>query len=134
MVNGTKHGILEALKRRRVYATSGAPILITFRINDHSMGDSLSTEAIPTISLDVEGTSALQYVKIVRNNEEILTLGKDIKEGRGVRTTFKDKTISPGHFWYYLRVLQEDGEMAWSSPIWVNYTPPAMPKGRGKRQ
>jgi hypothetical protein len=23
--------------------------------------------------------------------------------------------------WYYLRVIQQDGAMAWSSPIWIDY-------------
>ena len=25
----------------------------------------------------------------------------------------------PGLNWYYARILQEDGEVTWSSPVWV---------------
>ncbi|MBC7289444.1 MAG: DUF3604 domain-containing protein, partial [Armatimonadetes bacterium] len=32
---------------------------------------------------------------------------------------WRDEKLSPGTSWYYLRVMQTDGEMAWSSPIWV---------------
>jgi len=29
----------------------------------------------------------------------------------------------PGPAWYYVRVFQTDGEMAWSSPVWVDPPP-----------
>jgi Protein of unknown function (DUF3604) len=33
-------------------------------------------------------------------------------------TTFTEPVVTPS--WYYARVTLEDGEMAWSSPVWVN--------------
>ena len=33
---------------------------------------------------------------------------------------FTDKDFKPGTSWYYLRAIQMNGEMAWSSPIWVS--------------
>ncbi|MGZ3733050.1 MAG: DUF3604 domain-containing protein, partial [Parachlamydiaceae bacterium] len=36
-------------------------------------------------------------------------------------TDAKDK--KPPFVYYYLRVTQVDGHMAWSSPIWVDYIP-----------
>jgi len=33
-----------------------------------------------------------------------------------------------GSSWYYARVYQVDGEMAWSSPIWVDRPPPDQPE------
>ncbi len=33
--------------------------------------------------------------------------------------TMKDRSILYKWNYYYLRVLQADGEMAWSSPIWI---------------
>lgn len=120
----TREAIMDALKKRRVYATSGQRIRLLFRSESHWMGDTLSTTAPPRFTIDVEGTAALKYVKLIRNGEEVLTLGRDIADGRGVRTTFEDATIQPGNSWYYVRVVQEDGEMAWSSPIWVSYRIP----------
>ena len=32
---------------------------------------------------------------------------------------FKDEKSAPGTSWYYLRAIQTNGEMAWSSPIWI---------------
>jgi hypothetical protein len=33
--------------------------------------------------------------------------------------TFTDESALPGENRYYLRVEQNDGNMAWSSPMWV---------------
>lgn len=41
--------------------------------------------------------------------------------GTARRVRFRDNIGAPT--WYYLRAIQVDGEMAWSSPIWVNPTP-----------
>ncbi len=35
-----------------------------------------------------------------------------------------DEGIQPGLNPYYLKVIQADGEMAWSSPVYVNFSPP----------
>ncbi len=34
---------------------------------------------------------------------------------------YADQDQAPGESYYYLRVAQKDGEMAWGSPVWVNY-------------
>ncbi len=41
-----------------------------------------------------------------------------------VEFTFCDEDADYGEHSYYVRVLQEDGEMAWSSPIYVDYRCP----------
>jgi len=48
-------------------------------------------------------------------------LGKDREEGKGVKRTYVDNDLQPGKHWDYVRVVQEDGEMAWTSPIWAHY-------------
>ncbi|MCK4716012.1 MAG: DUF3604 domain-containing protein [Candidatus Marinimicrobia bacterium] len=117
----TIESFFDALKHRRVYATSGAPIQIDFRINDQFMGSVIETIDVPEISLNILGSGKLHYVYIVRDNQNILVLGKDREEGKGVKRTYVDNDLQPGKHWYYVRVVQEDGEMAWTSPIWVYY-------------
>ena len=34
---------------------------------------------------------------------------------------YRDNDVGPGEHWYYVRVEQQNGELAWSSPIWVRY-------------
>jgi hypothetical protein len=35
--------------------------------------------------------------------------------------TWTDKTPSPGVHYYIVRIEQSDEELAWSSPLWINY-------------
>ena len=117
----TRESVLDALKKRRVYATSGVPVKILFSINNTLMGGEVQTASKPEITFDVAGTAPLKYIILIRNNENIQYFGKDIRNGYGIRKTFIDETPKPGKYWYYIRVIQENGEMAWSSPIWVEY-------------
>ena len=49
-----------------------------------------------------------------------LLLVKGEPESRAARFEIKDHSILYKWNFYYLRVLQADGEMAWSSPIWIS--------------
>ena len=35
--------------------------------------------------------------------------------------TYLDNSAPKGKHYYYVRVEQTDGQLAWSSPFWVNY-------------
>lgn len=115
----SREAILDAIKHRRVYATSGTRIRLNFQINGCMMGESITSTRNPEIQIDVLGTAKIHYVVLLRDNQPILTIGKDFDEGRGVRRTFVDETATAGEHFYYIRVIQEDNEMAWSSPMWV---------------
>ena len=39
----------------------------------------------------------------------------------GLAVNYTDATPVVGESYYYVRITQIDGEMAWSSPIWVTY-------------
>lgn len=117
----TKAEIFNALKSRRVFATSGAKIQIKFYINGNVMGTEFAASTPPEISFEALGTEKIHKVILVKNNSDYLQWGKDINDGRGVRGKFIDENIGEGASYYYLRIIQENGEMAWSSPIWVNY-------------
>lgn len=112
--------IFNAIQNRRTYATSGTKILMDFSINGISMGQELDSKEDIAIYMEVTGTAQIKYVTLIRDNQPILCLGKDFYQGQGIRKTFTDKSVKPGTHFYYIRVEQEDGEMAWSSPIWVN--------------
>ena len=49
-------------------------------------------------------------------------VGDDIGE-REVAFSFRDTNAEAGSSYYYVRIQQEDGQMAWASPIWVDYRP-----------
>ncbi|HUR29493.1 MAG TPA: DUF3604 domain-containing protein, partial [Planctomycetota bacterium] len=111
--------IHDALKSRRVYATSGARILLRFSFAGQPMGAVVSAAEVAqsgALFASVVGTAPIERIDVVR--------------GAGVAVSFEgdgqpELTISgvldgvgPGE-WVYVRVLQTDGELAWSSPIFV---------------
>ncbi|MFN7920978.1 MAG: hypothetical protein U0Q16_12825 [Bryobacteraceae bacterium] len=38
---------------------------------------------------------------------------------REANLEFTDRDQKPGESWYYVRVMQGDGQIAWSSPVWI---------------
>ncbi|MFB3896540.1 MAG: CehA/McbA family metallohydrolase [bacterium] len=126
----TREGILDAYRNRRTYATTGEKILVDFQADNHVLGEEYSTNTAPEFSIHVKGTNLLHYVYLIRNNEVIQTNGGDSYEAR---FKFTDTKIPKGTNWYYLRVLQRDGSMAWSSPIWITYQPEKSPTPETKQ-
>jgi hypothetical protein len=115
----TRESLFEALKARRVYATSGTRILLYFSSAGHPMGSEYAANAPPKLIVRVAGSAKIRYIYLLRDNEAIHQFGGDFGSGELARFEFIDQQVSLGTHWYYVRIIQEDGEMAWSSPIWV---------------
>lgn len=129
----TREGMLEALYNRSCFATTGARILMGFYIAGRPMGSELSTAQKKGLLVNrhisgyVAGTDKLKVVEVVRNGEVIHTFHPDnyhfdyyYDDMENLeRVALKEKKAGQFAF-YYLRVIQEDGHMAWSSPIWVD--------------
>ena len=78
----------------------------------------------PELKFVVSGTALLKRVTLVRNetNYQIWETDK-----RGFKSEFTDAAPLAGENRYYLRVEQADGNMAWSSPVWVTVKPAKLP-------
>jgi hypothetical protein len=62
---------------------------------------------------------AIALVTVIKNNTFVHTVRP---EGESVAFEYRDTDIKPGESYYYVRVEQAAGQMAWSSPIWVTYS------------
>ena len=131
----TRQAIWQALYDRSCYGTTGARIIVDFSVNGAPMGSELWLEERPalrharTLSIDAHGTAVIEKIEVVRNNEVLLTHeGTTCDEGISVEDAdpFDEAAFEPGPHWptpflfYYLRITQADGEMAWVSPVWVS--------------
>ena len=58
----------------------------------------------------------IDRVEIIRNGVPIL---REKGEGVFIQLLIEDPEPQKNTSWYYARVLQKDGNMAWSSPVWV---------------
>ena len=112
--------LLDAMRARRTFATTGVKLHLFFAVNDALMGATIETDKPPTIQVDVavppvEGR--LDWFEVVRNGATISRCGS---EGLRTRQTFVDDDCPTGKTaYYYVRVKLIDNNMAWSSPVWV---------------
>ena len=114
----TREAIFNAMKKRRTFATTGIKPRIDFRINGHLMGEAFESSEKPRISVNIQSQNDLKWLTVVKNNQDWYEYGG---EGYQSRFSIPDDTIEPGESFYYLRVEFEDGNMAWTSPIWVKF-------------
>lgn len=111
----TREDIWKALWNRHVYATSFDRIYMEFTLDGEPMGSDLERDGAVTLHYYVLGKTDNLTVHLLRNNEEI----RVDETGNGlVEVTIEDTPPADDNF-YYLRVVQDNGERAWSTPIWV---------------
>jgi hypothetical protein len=113
----TREAVFDAIRNRRCYATTGKRIVVDFKIDGHWMGEEFRSRSAPHIAVKVVGTAPIASVTVVKNNQDYLRV-----EGEGTEVQFEfDKTEPPRETdFYYVRVVQQDFEMAWASPIWIS--------------
>jgi len=112
----TREGIIEAFKARRTIAATDK-IYLNFTCNDQPLGSVIKTTEKPTLWFNIDGTTDLKRVTIVRNEKDWKIF--DSFDGNLCEETVIDNAPVPGENRYYIRVEQIDGNMAWSSPVWV---------------
>lgn len=108
----------------------------------------VTTPATQGVCLTLEGDESTQITGHVNGQEVRLSLG-ELREGARVmilngfvspavcfhrastaadfqgQFSIRDTRASTGRDWYYVRVRQQNGHYAWSSPIWVNGSEPS---------
>lgn len=113
----TAHDLIAALKARNCYGTTGARIILDFSVNGAPMGREIRAAGPRQITGRVVGTDQITRLDIVRNNRDWRILAPNSDDFAFNLTDEEDLATST---FYYLRATQADGEMAWSSPVWVD--------------
>ena len=111
-------GIWESMYARRTYAATDN-IIVDFQCDGHAMGEEFATGRVPRLDVRVIGTARISQIDIVKDNTFVYTAHPDVRE---ITLSYSDPDISRGSHYYYVRVIQEDNNMAWASPIWIDYT------------
>jgi len=121
-VDLTRAGLYEAMWHRHTYGTTGARIIIDFRVNGFPMGSEITADnsSLPFIYYMVKGTAPVRDIEIWKYSKskgyEVFNFeGKGLADAEG---QFSDEKFNEDSF-YFMKVVQEDGNLAWSSPLWV---------------
>src|SRR5947209_6090292 len=114
-----REAILQAMKQRHVYGATD-DIIMDFRSGDHLMGDEFKTNAVPKLQVAVIGTKPLAGIDVLKDSEVVATLKP---QGAEHKETWTDPKPTAGTHYYYIRVRQTDGQLAWASPLWIDYAP-----------
>ena len=115
----TREGILDAIRRCHTYGATDN-ILLDVRIGEHFMGDEFHASEPMPIAVKVRGTTSIARVNVFRGDQVLYVHEPD---GQEAEFEYLDQgaVVGMGLQHYYVRVEQSDGNVAWGSPIWVNY-------------
>jgi len=120
----SRRAILDAIRARHTYGTTAAKMFLDVRVNGHLMGEKgASPDGKPVrIEMSADCPDEIDRIEVCRNNTFIYA---PQIEGKTCDITYLDNDPPDGPSYYYVRVIQKDGEIAWSSPVWLGRAGPA---------
>ncbi|MEM7014992.1 MAG: hypothetical protein AAF585_26335, partial [Verrucomicrobiota bacterium] len=113
----TRKGIFDGLEVRRTTAATDK-IYMEFSCNGKLMGEIFETTEKPSFKIWISGTAPIERVTLIRNEENFHEFMPKT-ESNEFESTFTDDAPNSGENRYYIRVEQNDGNMGWTSPVWV---------------
>lgn len=115
----TREDLIEAMRRRHSYGATDN-IILDYRLQsggrEYIQGDIVPVKGSFELRVKIVGTAAIRQIDIIRNNTYLYNRQNLAPE---TEFTFVDNKPLPGESYYYVRVMQTNEQMAWSSPIWV---------------
>jgi hypothetical protein len=112
-------GVLAALKQRHCYGATDN-IILDVHSGEHLMGDEFKTKKAPALSVRVTGTGTILGIDILKDGEVVEVLRPEGAEPK-YQGEWEDPKPEAGVHYYYVRVRQKDGQLAWASPMWIDY-------------
>jgi hypothetical protein len=113
----SRQGVLDAIRRRHTYGATDN-IVLDVQMGGHFMGDEFALSKAVPVRVKARGTGPVARVDVIKDSKVIYTAEPKSKQ---VSFEFTDKADVAGRHYYYVRLVQEDGMIAWSSPFFINY-------------
>jgi hypothetical protein len=115
----SRDGLVSAMRKRHSYAATDNIILDVRAGSFGIMGDEVRTNQ-PHLDIHVVGTGPIANVDVLRDGE---VRHSERPGGDATELVFRWEDPAPAierpTSYYYVRMIQKNGQMAWSSPIWV---------------
>ena len=91
-------------------------MVLDFSASGHLQGEEFLVQSSPQFDIRYLGTAPVRELVIVHNFRFVYRAQSD---SPSMAFTWRDAAPEHGTNMYYVRVLQVDGELAWSSPLWI---------------
>jgi hypothetical protein len=119
-----RDSIIAAYKQRRFYASDDWNTKVHYTLNGQHMGSINTTKTNSSISIAVEDVDMTDHV----NNIEIyygipgsgIYPSILISNSNSDTINYTHNTIAGETYYYYAKITQQDGDIIWTSPIWIN--------------
>jgi hypothetical protein len=114
-----REAILDGIKKRHTYGATDN-IVLDYSMGEHFMGEEFTASVLPALRVRVLGTAPVARIDVIKDERVVYT---STPKQQDVSFSYTDQSPAAGTSYYYVRVVQENSEMAWGSPIWVTYRP-----------
>lgn len=114
----TREAILDGLRARRCYGTTAAKIFLDVRVDGHLMGEKLTSQPGKSVEVAIRADcpGEIDRIEVCRNNQFVYINRPEGKKAEHL--TFTDRQPLEGFSYYYVRLIQRNEEIAWTSPVW----------------
>ena len=116
----THAALLEALRARRVFATMDKTAYVILTANGHLMGERFHNHGTLKMQVDYASGSG-HHLDAITILHAIPGAGGEFSPITHAATSELQPLI--GEHVYYARLVQDDGKMLWSAPLWVTQEP-----------
>ncbi|GAA0079107.1 hypothetical protein UT300005_34860 [Clostridium sp. CTA-5] len=113
--DNSRESIYDALREKRVYASEDTDMTIDYTINDEVMGSSLGNVDKLNFKINAnDPTDKIKKVSIIANGG--VEVDSKTFNSNDVNWEF---TLNPEYSYYYVKVVEEDKDIAVTAPVWV---------------
>ena len=118
----SEEGIYDAIRAMRVYATEDKNLQLYYTINDMPMGTIFTEEETPEkldillTLFDPDNSDSVSKAEVVSDGGKVVYTWDDAEQ---IGTGELRAQIDPDYSYYFIRVIQEDGDLAVTAPIWA---------------
>lgn len=126
-----RDSIMAAYKARRFYASDDWNTEVTFTVNGNFMGSNVVLDNNATIHVSVQdpdAADAVTRIELYYGSPGSGILPIILNSVTGSNTLDHTHTLIAGdNFYYFAKIIQADGDMVWTSPVWVQRSGVVLP-------
>jgi hypothetical protein len=122
----TKNTLLEAMRKRRFFATQDCDTKLMLSINQQDMGSITNGSLVPTITVtasDPTSPNAIPAITIMKGVPGSGTIASSLVTSNGASLNFSDLNLQIGDEAYYYADVTINGKRSISAPIWYRRLP-----------